>query len=127
MEPVYLVILLALVEYQVFAGLVGRARGKHGVKAPAVSGAPEFERVHRVHQNTLEALIVFIPAIVIFGRYLGAHIAAAIGLVFIAARIIYAVAYIKDPEKRGPGAGLSGIALIVLVLGALYGVIRALV
>jgi uncharacterized MAPEG superfamily protein len=126
MELVLLVILVALVEYIVFAGLVGRARGRYGVRAPATTGNPEFERVYRVHQNTLEALVVFIPAIWIFGRYLSGYGAAALGVVFILARAIYAVGYMRDPEKRGPGAGLTGIVNIVLVLGALFGVVRAL-
>jgi uncharacterized MAPEG superfamily protein len=126
MELVLLVILLALVEYLVLAGLVGRARGRYGVRAPATTGNPDFERVYRVHQNTLEALVVFIPAVWIFGRYLSGYGAAGLGVVFILAREIYAVGYMRDPEKRGPGAGLTGIVNIVLVLGALFGVVRAL-
>jgi uncharacterized MAPEG superfamily protein len=126
MELVLLVILVALIEYVVFAGLVGRARARYAVRAPATTGHPDFERVYRVHQNTLEALVVFIPAVWIFGRYLSGYVAAGLGVAFILGRAIYAAAYIRDPEKRGVGAGLTGIVNIVLVLGALFGVVRAL-
>jgi glutathione S-transferase len=126
MELVLLVIVVALIEYLVFAGLVGSARARYAVRAPATTGNPNFERVYRVHQNTLEALVVFIPAVWIFGRYLSGYAAAGLGVAFILARAVYAVGYIRDPEKRGLGAGLTGIVNIVLVLGALVGVVRAL-
>jgi len=126
MELVFLVILLALIEYTVFQGLVGRARVKYGVRAPATTGQADFERVNRVHQNTLEALIVFIPAVWIFGLYLSPPWAAGLGVVFIVGRVIYAVGYFRAAEKRGPGAGITGLANIALVIGALVGVVRAL-
>jgi len=126
MELVSAVILVALVEYIVFSGLVGRARGKYKVAAPAMTGHPDFERANRVHQNTLESLIVFIPAAWIFGLYVSARWAAALGVVFIVARVIYAIGYLRAAEKRGPGAGITGIVNIVLVVGALIGVVRAL-
>ena len=126
MERVLAVILVALIEYIVFTGLVGRARARYGVRAPATTGHPAFERVYRVQQNTLEALIVFIPAVWMFGRYLNGYWAVGLGVLFIIARAIYAVGYIRDAEKRGLGAGLTGIVNIVLVLGALIGVGRAL-
>lgn len=126
MELVILVVLLALVEYIVFMGLVGRARAKHGIRAPAMTGHPDFERMNRVHQNTLESLVVFVPAVLTFGWYLSARWAAGLGVVFIVGRAIYAVGYLRDPEKRGPGAGLTGVTNIVLVLGAIVGVVWAL-
>jgi len=126
MELVFLVILLALIEYTVFQGLVGRARVKYGVRAPATTGNADFERVNRVHQNTLEALIVFIPAVWIFGLYLSARWAAGLGLLFIVGRAIYAIGYFRAAEKRGPGAGITGLTNVALVLGAIVGVVRAL-
>ena len=126
MELVFLVILLALIEYTVFQGLVGRARAKYGVRAPATTGQADFERVNRVHQNTLEALIVFIPAVWIFGLYLSPLWAAGLGVVFIVGRAIYAVGYFRAAEKRGPGAGITGLTNIALVIGAIVGVVRAL-
>jgi uncharacterized MAPEG superfamily protein len=127
MELVYLTIVLALIEYVVMGALVGRARGKHGIHAPAMTGHPDFERANRVHVNTLENLIIFIPAVWIFATYVSARWAAGLGFVFVVARVLYAVGYLKAAEKRSIGAGITGIVDIVLVVGALVGLARALV
>lgn len=127
MNWVALVVLLALIEYFVFGGLVARARGKYAVAAPAVTGHPLFERVFRVHQNSLEQLIVFVPAIWLFGLYVSARWAAIVGAIFLAARVLYAVGYMAAPERREAGAWLTSLAEIVLVIGALVGVIRSIV
>jgi uncharacterized membrane protein YecN with MAPEG domain len=126
MELVYLTILVALVEYMAFAALVGRARAKYGIQPPATTGHPDFERVNRVHYNTLEALIVFIPAVLLFAQHVDPRWAAGLGAVFVIGRAAYAVGYMQAAKKRGIGAGITGIANLVLVAGALYGVIRAL-
>jgi len=126
MEPVFIVIVLALIEYSVLGVLVGRARSVHGVKAPATTGPEAFERVHRAHQNTLEALIVFVPAVWIFGMYVSPLWAAGLGIVFIIGRALYARGYITAAEKRGPGAVTSFLTNYVLMLGGLVGVIMAM-
>lgn len=126
MEYVYLVIVLALIEYFVFGGLVGHARGKYGVKAPECTGPDEFNRIFRVHQNTLEWLIVFVPAMWLFGTYVHAPTAAGIGVVGVIGRALYAQGYIADPAKRSTGAMISGLAVTALLLGSLVGVIWAL-
>jgi len=125
----YLVIVtvLALIEFLAFGILVGRARGKYGIKAPATSGHPVFERTFRVHQNTQEQLLIFLPALWMFGQLLSPVWGAALGLVFIAGRAVYAAGYIADAEKRGTGFLISSLANLVLLLGALYGAIALLV
>jgi len=115
------VIGLALVEYMTFGLLVGQARGKYNVPAPATTGAPEFERTFRVHQNTLEQLIVFVPSALIFGRFVNAPIACALGLVFIVGRALYFRGYVAEASKRGLGFGIGFLANAALVLGALIG------
>jgi glutathione S-transferase len=126
MELVYGTVLLALLEYIVMAALVGRARAKHGVHAPAMTGHPEFERANRVHVNTLENLIIFVPAVWIFATYLSALYAAILGGLFVVARALYAVGYLQAAEKRSVGAGITGIVNTILVVGGLIGVARAL-
>ena len=126
MELVYVTILLALLEYLVMAGLVGRARAKHGIMAPAMTGHPDFERANRVHVNTLEGLIVFIPAVVLFALYVSATWAAALGAAFVVGRALYAFGYYRAAEKRGPGAAISGLVNGALVIGGLVGLGRAL-
>jgi glutathione S-transferase len=127
MELVYLTIVLALLEYMVMGALVGRARAKYGVAAPATTGHPEFERTNRVHVNTLENLIIFIPSVWIFGAYFSQLWAAILGFLFVAARAVYAVGYLKAAEKRSVGAGITGIVEIALVAGSLIGLARALI
>ena len=125
MEYVYIVVVLALIEYAVLGGMVGYARGKYGIKAPAITGNENFERIFRTHQNTLEGLVVFVPTLWIFGRFVDPTIGAGLGLVWIVGRALYARGYIAGAEKRGPGAMICGLINIALLLGCLYGLIRA--
>jgi len=111
----------------VLGGLVGRARGKYGIKAPAITGHEVFERTFRVHQNTLEGLVILLPALWLFGRFVSPSIAAMLGLVALVGRALYARAYIVDADKRGPGAAICGMTNIVLLLGSLYGIVRQIV
>ena len=116
---VAIVTLIALLTYFWTSTLVARARTKYGVPAPAIIGAPEFERAYRVQLNTLEWLPLFLPSMWLFAFYLSGAIAAAIGVVWILARIYYAISYVKDPAKRGPGFGLQALATGILLFGAL--------
>ena len=126
MELVYVTIMLALLEYMVMGGLVGFARAKYKIAAPAMTGHPEFERTNRVHVNTLENLIIFVPSVWIFGAYVSAQWAAILGFLFVVARPIYAVGYLRAAEKRHIGASITGLVEIVLVVGSLVGLARAL-
>ena len=121
MDLIYLVIGLALLEYFVFGALVGQARGKHGVEAPAVTGHPEFERRLRVQQNTLEQLMIFIPSLLLFGHYWSESGAAGLGAVFIVGRLIYSRGYVADPSKRSTGFAIGFLAQVILLLGAIAG------
>ena len=126
MAPVAVVIILAVLQFIVFAWLVGRSRQRYGVKAPATTGHEVFERWFRVQQNTLELLIAFIPAISLFAIYVNPNWAAWIGLVYVAGRIVYLRAYVADPARRSLGFGLSVLPILVLLAGALLGALRAM-
>lgn len=117
MEFVAIVITLALLQYFVFGMLVGKARGKYEVHAPAISGHPVFERYYRVHQNTLEMIVMFIPSIVMFSYWVRPDIAAGIGAIYLIGRLIYLRAYVSDPASRGLGFMLSMLPVLVLLLG----------
>jgi glutathione S-transferase len=112
---------LALALYFVFTAKVGAARGKYKVSAPATSGNPDFERIFRVQQNTLENLIMFVPGLWMFSSLVSPQWGAGIGLVWIAGRIVYAKSYYAKAEMRGPGFGITMFATVVLVIGALIG------
>ena len=126
MEYLAIVTALALLEYQGIGFLVGRARGKYGIKAPATSGHEIFDRTFRVHQNTLEQLVIFLPSLWLFGMYVRPRWGAAIGLAFIVGRVLYVRGYIADPEKRGQGFLIGFVANVLLLLGGLIGAILAL-
>jgi glutathione S-transferase len=119
---VSLVTIAALILFFVVTINVGRARAKYGVKPPEMSGEPAFERVLRVQQNTLEQLVLFLPALWIFATFVRPNIAAIIGAVWVIGRILYAWGYYQAAEKRGPGFGISSLATIVLLLGSLWGI-----
>ena len=121
MELVAFVIALALIECFVFGAMVGRARGRFGVEAPAMTGHPDFERINRVHQNSLEQLVLFVPAVWIFAATVDARVAAALGLVFVVGRLVYARGYIQEASKRSTGTAISALAQVVLLLGAAIG------
>ncbi|TFH73546.1 MAPEG family protein [Gammaproteobacteria bacterium LSUCC0112] len=125
MELVAIVVLVALIQYTVFGALVGRARMKYNVEAPAVSGDPIFERYYRVHMNTLESLVMFLPSIFIFATYINADIAAGLGVVFIIGRQLYLRAYIKDPKSRGLGFMLTFLPSVIMALGGIVGAIMS--
>jgi glutathione S-transferase len=121
MEYVALVSGLVLLQYIGFGILVGNARGKYGVAAPAITGHEVFERHFRVQQNTLELLVVMLPAMWLFARYVSATWAAALGLVYFAGRLVYLRSYVADPASRSAGFGLSMLPVLAMVLGTMIG------
>src|SRR5271163_3459823 len=114
MIGVQIIIVLALIEYLVLGFNVGRARATYGIKAPATTGNPIFERHFRVHQNMLAQLIVFIPALIIFAHHVSMRFAVILGILFLIARPVYAVGYVRDPEQRAYGAGLTALVVAIL-------------
>jgi glutathione S-transferase len=119
--------LLALLLYLVLTIVVARARTKYGVKAPAVTGNENFERTYRVQMNTVEQSVFFLPSLWLYAVLLSDKGAAVGGLIWVIGRAIYAVRYIEDASKRGPGIMIATLAQLGLWLGAVYGVMRALI
>lgn len=119
MNLVDVVAMLALLQYLVFGSLVGRARGRYGVQAPAVTGHEQFERVYRVQMNTLEVLVAFLPALYGAARYWPAPWVAGVGLVYLVGRIVYWRAYVTAPASRGVGFLLSIGPVFALLFGTL--------
>lgn len=106
--------------------VVGRARGKYEIKAPAVSGHPDFERAYRVQMNTLEATMMFLPALWLAATYGFSGWAGIAGLVWLVGRVLYGVTYLQDAAKRGPGFAVSMLAWFAIVVMAAIGVVRAM-
>jgi glutathione S-transferase len=121
-----LITLLAVALYFALALRVAISRGKFGVSLPATSGDPDFERVFRVHQNTLEWLPTFLAPLWICALFLSDVGAAALGVVWLIGRVVYAAGYSQAVEKRLPGFFIQSTACILLFLGAAFGVARRL-
>ena len=94
-----LVTLLAVALYFYTGLLVAKARAKYGVKAPATTGNPDFERVFRVQLNTLEWMPIFLPLLWLFVLYVNDWGAALLGLVWLAGRLSTSAATPKPPTS----------------------------
>lgn len=123
--PALITVLTVLLQLWMMA-IVGRARGKFGIQAPATTGHPDFERAFRVQMNTLESTLMFLPALWVFATYVSARWAAILGGAWLLGRAWYAVGYQRDAAARSKGFLVSISAIGVLTLGGLYGVARAL-
>lgn len=121
-----LVTALTVVLLFAMAFLVGRARGRYDIKAPAVSGHPVFERVWRVQMNTLEATLMFLPSLWLASHYSNPTLAGILGLVWLAARAWYASAYIGNPQRRGLPFILGTLCMVVLLVAGLIGVLHGM-
>lgn len=124
---VAIVTLLALLTYFWMGLEVGRARGKSGIQAPAMTGDPILERAIRAHYNTLEWLPLFLVPMWLFAIYWSDTIAAIIGLIWIVGRILYQRGYVADPAKREAGFMIQALAVAVLLFGSLGRLVYVLV
>ena len=127
MAYVDIVTALAVLQFIVFGFKVGAARGKYGIKAPAITGNEIFERLFRVQQNTLEQLVLFVPGLYLFSHYGNPLWAATLGVVYLVGREIYAATYVKNPGKRSLGYALTALPIIILLVGGLLGAVLHLV
>lgn len=127
MEAMAIVTILALLQYMIFSVQVGQMRAKHGVKAPSITGDSEFERAFRVQQNTMEQLVVMLPAMWIFGHFFNPLYAAGLGVVFIIGRVVYRAAYMKDPATRSNGFTIGVLATFAMMIGGIAGAVLRLV
>ena len=123
MNYVHIIAVLAIFQFLYFGIMVGRARGKYEVAAPATSGHEMFDRAFRIQINTLEQLVCFLPALLLAAVHWPATIVAAIGAVYLVGRFLYASSYMKDPAKRGPGFALSILPTFILLGAAGWGAV----
>src|SRR3982074_3136111 len=122
-----LVTCLAILFYFFTGVQVAKARAAFGVKAPAISGNPDFERVFRVQMNTQEWMPILLPLLWLFAIYISDPIAAALGVVWIAGRILYMTGYSQAADKRGRGFGIQAAAALPLLLGGLGAIVWRLI
>jgi len=120
----YLVTCFALILYMGVTWYVGKMRSRHKITAPATVGCEEFERAFRVQQNTLEQMIVFLPSMWMFSILISPFWGADIGLVWVLARLLYAIGYCRHTPERMPGFLIGMLANAILLLGSLGAVVK---
>jgi len=120
--PALVTVLTAILMFGL-AFQVGRARIKHRVMPPQMTGPPEFERTLRVQGNTLESSVPFLAVLWVFALTVSQVWATVLGLVWIAARVAYAVGYIRSASGRLPGFMISTLIFLALTLGSLVGLL----
>ena len=118
-----LVSLAALAVYGWMLANAGRAREKHKVAAPSMDGPIEFLSAHRVQANTVEQMVMFFPALWLCSFWLGDAWAGLGGLIWVAGRILYALAYYRDPKKRTLGFAITSFGSVSLMIGTGVGLI----
>lgn len=123
---IQLIIILALIQLAVFVVIVGKARVRFGVKAPAIYGNVEFERYYRVQMNTIELLILFIPSIFLASIYWSPYLMTALGFIYLIGRIMYFFAYTQG-KNRVVAFLMSFTPIVIFMVAGLFGTIRALI
>ena len=116
---------VAVIQYMAFGIMVGAARTRYGVHAPATTGHPQFERLYRVQMNTLEMLVALLPAMYMAARYWSPNMVAAGGAVYVVGRLVYQRAYLKDPSTRTLGFALSVFPVLTMLGATLVGAAMA--
>lgn len=104
---------------------VVRARGKYRIQAPATTGHEMFERAYRIQLNTIENVLMFLPALWLYAMFIGDKGAGDSGMIWLVGRIWYAIAYQTNPAKRSYGFLISLLVIAGLWLGAAYGIYGA--
>jgi glutathione S-transferase len=118
-----IVTLLAVLFYFFIATRVAAAHIKFGVKLPAMSGHPDFERIYRVQMNTLEWMPIFLPLLWLSAIYFSDLASAAVGFLWVVGRILYFRGYSAAVEKRFLGFLIQATACILLFIGAVTGLL----
>jgi glutathione S-transferase len=123
MAWVGIVIIIALFGFFYFGLEVARARGRYNCPAPATSGNEMFERYYRVQMNTLEQLVIFVPAVVLFALVFDPSWAAAAGAVWIIGRLVYFRSYVRDPRSRAVGFAMTALPSLGMLAAALVALV----
>ena len=127
MPYVVIVTVLALIQATYFGLMVGRARARYGVHAPATTGHDIFERTFRVQMNTNEQLLVFLPLLWIYAYFVSPLWAAGLGVVYLIGRVIYSVTYVKDPKSRSIGFLLTVLPSFTMMIWLLAWAANAII
>lgn len=112
---------VALLVYYFTLFKAGMARVRFKIPAPLHEGPEEYVRYVRVHQNTLEHLVLFLPGLWLFSFAVDPIWAAGIGTIWPIARLGYALGYYKSADQRRISLYISMPVIYTFVLGSLIG------
>jgi len=99
------------------------ARAKYKIDAPATVGNQTFERAYRVHMNTVESLVLFLPLLWLGALLYSETIAFYIGIAWLVGRVVYMIGYMMDPVKRAAGAIITMLSLAGLLIITIMGLV----
>ncbi len=125
MNAIITITVLSLMQYFFFGALVGKARAALGINAPRMEGSEAFECLVRVHLNTMERLVMFMPLLWMASRFWNPLWVSAAGALFLVARVLYWRGYVRSPERRKVGNILTVVAIALLLLANLAGLGKA--
>lgn len=123
MITIAIITIVILVQYSYFTFRTGMSRGKV-VVAPAVTGSERFERALRVQLNTLEQMVITIPAMWICGMHFSTKVAILLGAAFVVGRALYSITYMRDPSTRTVGFMIGFFANVGLLVCGLIGLVK---
>lgn len=118
--------LLAVITFLGTVMNVGRARSKYNIMPPATTGNEGFDRAFRIQMNTLEQIVIFLPALWLFAIYASIKWATILGALWIIGRIVFAIGYSMEANKRFIGFAIGVTATLSLILGSAISIIKAL-
>jgi glutathione S-transferase len=121
--------IVAVIVYFSQSIFVAVGRTKHNVPVPKSTGVNEdFDRIWRVHYNTLEQMPVFLPLLWIFALTVSSFYAFVFGILWSVGRVAYMIGYYKSVKGRhNPIAALSSVSVLVFLLGSIWAVVSGLI
>jgi glutathione S-transferase len=120
------VTLLAVLVTLGMAMMVSRVRTRVNIKPPAMTGSPDLDVALRIHGNTVEQFILFLPALWLAALYFQGWIPGILGLAWCVGRVLYAVGYSAEkPGGRAPGFFIAILATLALIVLAGIGIVQA--
>ena len=94
---------------------MAREKGKVAILETYTTTNKDFLIANRIHLNTLENALVFLPLLWVATLFSGLpQYAATAGAIWLLARVAYAYVYRRNPAKRAPAFMLSLLSLLVL-------------
>ncbi|MGQ0741606.1 MAG: MAPEG family protein [Alphaproteobacteria bacterium] len=117
-----IVTVLAVVLTVALAMRVSLLRTKFKIDPPAQAGNLVFERALRIHANTVEAMVVFLPMLWLGATLYSEVIAFWLGIAWLVGRLVYAVGFTKNPAKRIPGFVITALSVLGLLIITLMGI-----